>query len=65
MKKAVAGLLLALGLAGCGGHQASWHEGYRPCPTEDSVGCYWDAHEQGNGVGRSFVVTPEGEVHYR
>lgn len=21
------------------------------CATEDSVGCYWDASEQGNGLG--------------
>lgn len=21
------------------------------CPTEDSVGCFWDASEQGNGLG--------------
>lgn len=28
----------------------------QPCPTEDSVNCYWNAAEQGNGTGRSFYV---------
>lgn len=27
-----------------------------PCPTEDSVDCFWDATVQGNGVGQSFFV---------
>lgn len=26
-----------------------------PCPTEDSVHCYWDATTQGNGHGTSVV----------
>lgn len=26
-----------------------------PCPTEDSTHCYWDASEQGNGLGEDFV----------
>ena len=25
------------------------------CGSEDGDDCYWDAHRQGNGVGRSFV----------
>lgn len=25
------------------------------CPTEDSSNCHWNAAEQGNGVGHSFV----------
>lgn len=25
-----------------------------PCKTEDSVNCYWDAKEQGNGQGHSY-----------
>ncbi len=28
----------------------------RPCPTEDSFNCYWNAKEQGDGHGHSFVV---------
>lgn len=28
----------------------------RPCATEDSVNCYWDAHARGNGTGHSFYV---------
>jgi hypothetical protein len=26
-----------------------------PCPTEDSTDCGWNAQQQGNGVGTSFV----------
>lgn len=26
-----------------------------PCPTEDSMNCYWDATLSGNGEGRSFL----------
>lgn len=26
-----------------------------PCPTEDSSQCYWNAAEQGNGTGASFI----------
>ncbi len=26
-----------------------------PCPTEDSVNCYWNAKTHGNGRGRSFL----------
>jgi len=35
-----------------------------PCPTEDSVSCYWDAESRGNGQGRSFVVDDYGHVRY-
>ena len=39
--------------------------GYFPCEREDSVGpCYWDAQQRGNGKGRSFVVTDDGEIFY-
>jgi hypothetical protein len=31
-----------------------------PCPTEDSVSCFWDASARGNGVGRSFTVDANG-----
>lgn len=34
-----------------------------PCDTEDSDNCYWDAEQQGNGVGKSFVVL-DGKVYY-
>lgn len=26
-----------------------------PCPAEDSDWCGWNAQEQGNGAGRSFI----------
>jgi hypothetical protein len=43
-----------------------WTRGYAPCATEDSSGpCYWDAQSLGNGHGRSFVVTANGQVIYR
>lgn len=29
---------------------------YGPCASEDSVGCWWNASESGNGVGHSFVA---------
>lgn len=28
----------------------------RPCAEEDSVNCAWNAQEQGNGTGHSFIV---------
>jgi hypothetical protein len=30
--------------------------GLPPCEWEDSTGCFWDAQERGNGLGRSFVA---------
>lgn len=33
-----------------------------PCPTEDSVSCYWDAQVRGNGAGHSFMVLPVGDL---
>lgn len=27
-----------------------------PCATEDSTNCYWDASQQGNGLGTDSVV---------
>lgn len=35
-----------------------------PCPTEDSVSCYWDASTRGNGEGRSFIAHADGSVTY-
>lgn len=31
-----------------------------PCPTEDSSWCTWDATQQGNGQGTSFITLSEG-----
>jgi hypothetical protein len=28
----------------------------KPCKSEDSVNCYWDAHTMGNGQGHSYIV---------
>jgi len=33
------------------------------CATEDSTNCYWDATQQGNGYGNSFVDI-DGTIHY-
>ncbi|WP_158564072.1 hypothetical protein [Jiangella anatolica] len=30
-----------------------------PCPEEDSTWCHWDAKQQGNGQGSSFVTLAE------
>lgn len=29
-----------------------------PCLTEDSIGCRWDASEQGNGQGHDVISQP-------
>lgn len=34
-----------------------------PCETEDSDNCYWDAAEQGNRLGDSFI-TFNGKTYY-
>lgn len=34
------------------------------CKSEGDDGCYWDASKQGNGKGRSYVVTDSGQVFY-
>ena len=33
------------------------------CEFEDSMNCVWNAQEQGNGIGESFVNI-EGEIFY-
>lgn len=35
-----------------------------PCATEDSVNCYWNADEQGNGQGRSFITLAIGDAEF-
>lgn len=40
------------------------HLPHRPCPTEDSRSCVWDAVHMGNGSGHSFWVAKGGKVHY-
>ena len=45
--------------------QQAVERGYVPCESESSPGpCYWDATVRGNGQGRSFVVTDDGEVFF-
>lgn len=48
---------------------AEWYSmGAIPCPSEDVTdnvtACVWDAKRMGNGQGRSFLVTDDGEVFY-
>lgn len=35
------------------------HAALTPCPTEDSVFCYWDGATRGNGEGESFIALTE------
>ena len=35
----------------------------KQCEYEDSTNCVWNAQEQGNGIGESFVNI-EGEIFY-
>jgi hypothetical protein len=39
-------------------------QGYPPCQTEDSRHCVWNAQEQGNGRGHSFIAWPNGSTTY-
>lgn len=41
----------------------AWHA-LPPCPTEDSIGCYWDASEHGSGDGLSYVTDHDGNTFY-
>lgn len=45
-----------------------WQDGetfsLTPCPTEDSVNCYWDASLRGNKIGQSFINI-NGNVYYK
>jgi hypothetical protein len=36
----------------------------KPCKSEDSLNCYWDASKQGNGRGMSFIADQDGHVTY-
>jgi hypothetical protein len=54
--------LLALGFSPV--HFGSTDYAAHPCPTEDSVSCYWDAATMGNGIGRSFTVDANGVISY-
>lgn len=43
-------------------------EGMTECPTEDFVpssgACYWDAKQNGNGEGTSFISLADGSIIY-
>lgn len=34
---------------------ANWSKRLRPCPTDDSSNCYWNARVRGNGLGTSYI----------
>lgn len=48
-------LILMIGTAALFGAAQLVTPGLPACPTEDSTNCVWDAQEQGNGLGTSFV----------
>lgn len=62
VKRADLILLLVCGLAigfGTGGLMATPQDTViqlKPCATEDSNNCYWQADQAGNQIGASFVV---------
>jgi hypothetical protein len=33
-----------------------------PCQSEGDNGCVWDARHMGNGIGHSYIATPDGHV---
>jgi hypothetical protein len=37
----------------------------RPCPSEDSGNCYWDAGSRGDGRGDSFVIKGQRDGVHR
>jgi hypothetical protein len=43
---------------------SDWKTAGGPCAHEDSNGCYWDAAERSNGIGRSFTASDAGIVTY-
>lgn len=37
----------------------------RPCPTEDSGDCYWNARTMGDGRGDSFIIKGDRDGRHR
>lgn len=37
---------------------------FQPCQTEDSTSCYWNAQEQGNGKGISFIAFNDSVIYF-
>lgn len=59
MTRAIAALVVgaALGAVLAGGQYTETP--LPPCPTEDSVNCYWDAQTRGNHIGHDVVIIEE------
>lgn len=54
-----------VGVAQAAGPQEQSTPALAPCIEEDqTTPCVWDATKQGNGLGRSFVVNPDGTRTY-
>lgn len=65
MRLALAAAAAAVMMAGCATDTDTTDSLIlEPCTTEDQeTSCYWDASEQGNGIGTDFVVI-DGQVFY-
>lgn len=52
--------------------RVEYWETLRECATEDETpsesgipsDCFWNAETRGNGIGRSFWVSGDGQAHY-
>lgn len=61
----VVGLILGIGAGASAStvtppHHPAWMT--HPCKSESSINCYWNATEQGNGVGHSYYVHRIGNL---
>lgn len=67
MRKALATLAIVATLMAPAAFHAHHSTGrtvvLKPCASEDSDNCYWDAATRGNGRGTSFVVI-RGQYFY-
>lgn len=40
----------------------AWARGYKPCATEDSAPCFWDAAQMGDHWGANLLIHADGRV---
>lgn len=64
MARAVAALVLLVSFAVLLTMRSDPMPSVPPCPTEDSVSCYWHAPTMGNGVGQSYINDAHGNPTY-
>lgn len=61
----VIAVVLGLGLGAVSlAADTGWDGAQMPCPTEDSLNCYWDGSQHGDGTGRSFTTDEHGTTTY-